>query len=188
MISKLNLIFIAFLISAASSIKVQTQVSPLPEDINYIDNGDFTVGYTGFVLVQSYSSWKARVGEIEVYTGRTYNSRWSATQKVVEIDGNRNDVVYQKVKLPYDSNCTLKLDWAAREVNNLNTNGFKVEWNGKALINFQSAPDYKLHHDEFQVKGLKGDINEITFTGQGTSDSLGMTFSNVVLNCQYVDC
>jgi len=186
MISKLNLIFLAFLISAASTIKVQTQVNP--EDINYIDNGDFSVGYKGFVIVKQYSSWIARSGGIEVYTGRTYNSRWSATQKVVELDSNQNDTVYQKVNLPYDSNCTLKFDYAAREAYSANTNGLKVEWNGKTLIDFQVAPDNNLHHEEFQVKGVKGDGNEVTFYGQGKSDSLGMTFSNVVLNCQYVDC
>lgn len=184
MISKLNLIFLVFLVSGITSIKVQTQVKA---ETNYVANGDFTTGYTGFTITQNYSGWKVIDGEIEIGKGTIYNNRWSSSTIVCEIDGNRNDTVGQTVVLPYDSDCILTFDYAARNNVSLVSNGLNVKWNNSAVFTMASSQDYEIKHASISVSGLKGN-NQLNFIGAGNSDSLGVQFTNVSLTCQYVGC
>ena len=178
-----NLIIIAALLLTSSfSSKIKKNLAKHSD--NLIVNGNFAVPAQngGWHLYQNIQGWKAVSGEIEIGAYNLYNSNWPAGTQVCEIDGNKNDIVGQTVALKHHRRCHLAFDYASRSNVPQTSNGLAVSWNGVIVADLETTNDYKIHHWCGEVHGIAGD-NDLSFIGKGSSDSLGTTFTNVVLEC-----
>lgn len=60
-----------------------------------------------------------------------------------------------------------------------NSQGFSVYWNNQKVKTINTH-DYNIHHVVIPVKGRVG-VNTLRFSGEGRSDGLGTTYTNVRL-------
>jgi hypothetical protein len=158
---------------------------------NLVLNGLFNQGLkapTGWTYytngqIPGWTDLSTAAGEIEVGTGLTYNSRWGASDYVCELDGTHNDDIYQS--FTFDSNFnlvqtyTLSVDYAVRKGIAFSSASFTATWNGNQIASVIPT-DYNKHTASWTVTGAAGN-NVVTFTGTGTSDSYGVTITNVRL-------
>jgi hypothetical protein len=92
------------------------------------------------------------------------------------LDGNQNNVITQFVNLNL---VTLSLSYAARQGQSFETCQGRVFWNG-VLVKSLVPKDFAIKSFAVTVIAASG-INNLTISGAGTSDGLGLTIDNVAL-------
>lgn len=145
---------------------------------NYIKNGDFSQNFIGrneWVITNELPGWEAPK-QVEQGLGKIYNNKWGNTV-VVELDSNQNDILRQKLDLQ-GGEYILELDYAARS-NYVTTSQMSVSWNGQKVKTVKPQDD-EIHFLRLPVTAISG-RNTLEISGEGPSDTYGMTIANVRL-------
>lgn len=163
--------------------KVDSIDKEVDESNNLIKNGNFeSPDLKGkWSIFNEIPNWKG-TKSIEVGNGGIYNTAWGSTQ-VTELDANENTVLSQVITLSGGLKCKLHFKYASRTANK--SSAFKVRFNGNDVY-YGSPLDKSIYYGAISVFTKNGD-NLLEFSGEGDSDSLGMTLDDVVLYCQKED-
>lgn len=116
----------------------------LPIRFNYIKNGNFGSNYLGnqdWFITEELLDWQI-ADEVEIGKGFIYNSNWG-NRIVVELDGNHNDVIRQKIGNLLGQRYTLQIDYAARS-GSVATSEMSVRWNAKQVA-YVKGKDNNIH-------------------------------------------
>ena len=145
---------------------------------NLLSNGDFAqnnIGTNEWTISKTLPGWEIP-REVEQGYGRVYNGNWG-NRIVIELDSNQNDILRQKLELR-KGEYNLELDYAARS-GFVGTSEMSVSWNGQNVKTIKGEDD-SIHTLKLPLSAVEG-TNVLEIAGEGTSDGLGMTISNVKL-------
>jgi opacity protein-like surface antigen len=146
--------------SASTTLFTAELTLSLPISIDYIKNGQFENNHLGnqdWFITEELLDWQIP-DDVEIGKGSIYNSNWG-NRIVVELDGNHNDVIRQKMNL-LGLRYTLQIEYAARS-GYVETSEMSVRWNAKQVA-YVKGKDNNIHPQGLGASGLRmqhfGDI------------------------------